>query len=566
MHGSTIRCALLIACAMLGACHGRGAAPFSSSPSNSSSSETTSSPAAADFFGGSATAAPVASERTPAPSQATPQDYLEKKEPDKAIEMMKADPKWIHHHGDDECTPLHHAARLGPPHVVEWLLDHGAEVDAVAYNRLTPLHFADDPAIVRLILAKLPDLTLRDAQDETVLQHAVWFLVGAKKEDEVTRWREIVALYAKALGGIDLFSAIILDDLARVKAILEESPELADNFQEESPLRKAASLGRFEICRYLLEQHQVEADDFNRGSGYPIVKEALRYPSVVKLLIHHGADLKTRFRFRGSRVGFWLVGEDATALHYAAEEGVPETIRLLIDNGVDLFASSRDDLQNGIDQTALDVAAHDGKADIAAAIVNHPLFKLAKPGERQALLDRCLVSDAAPDWDDIGEDRPKLVEVLLDKGANANAMVRGITPMQSAASWIFPNRHAHNAVVRRVVDVLIKHGAKMDLFSAVALGEEDQVIKLLAADRRLINARVDGNAAPLHFAVMMNYPRIVTALLKAGADVNVRSSDPITRGPDETPLDRATFWERNEIAQLLIQAGGKRSKDLDAGK
>jgi len=53
------------------------------------------------------------------------------------------------------------------------LIDNGADVNALAINNRTPLHEAENPAVIELILAKHPDLTIRDpALDEPVLLRA----------------------------------------------------------------------------------------------------------------------------------------------------------------------------------------------------------------------------------------------------------------------------------------------------------------------------------------------------------------------------------------------------------
>jgi ankyrin repeat protein len=308
----------------------------------------------------------------------TPHDYLWNGFAEKAIEIMQADPKWIATRDpEDRCTPLHHAARFGPPTAVQWLLRHGADVNAVAYNQFTPLHFADDPAIVRLILATQPDLTLRDSSGETALQRAASKLADAGSAKVRDQWRQIVALYEEAAGGTDILTAATIGDLERVKAILSQSPAFADDYEGHSPLRRAASRGHVEICRYLLQGFRVDVSDFERGNGYPIIKDAVAYPEIVQLLIEHGADLKTRITWRGGRTGIWIIGDDATALHYAAESGVPATVNLLIDNGVDIFATAHDLADESKTQTALEVAAFFGKAENAQAIVDHPNFDLA---------------------------------------------------------------------------------------------------------------------------------------------------------------------------------------------
>jgi ankyrin repeat protein len=497
-----------------------------------------------------------------ADSLKTPHNYLWNGFAEKAIEMMEADPKWIAARDDeDQCTPLHYAARFGPLLTVEWLLDHGADVNAVAYNQFTPLHLADDPAIVRLILEKQPDLTLRDASGVTAPQRAASELTDARSEKDRDQWRQIVKLYEDATGGADLFTAATVGDLDGVKAILSKSPEFADDFQGRSPLRIAASRGHFKICQYLLEGYRVDVNDFERGVGYPIIKEAVAYPRIVRLLIDHGADLKTRITWQGGRSGVWIIGDDATALHYAADTGVPETIKLLIDSGVDIFATAHDLADKNDKQTALEVAAIFGKADNAQAIVSHPKFDMADPQMRQAILNKCLRLGAFPSWLARDADRPKLMEVLLRKGANPNASEDGVTAIQLAARAIHPTQEKEYEAIKRTIAVLKEHGAKLDLFSAVAIGDEAQVQSLLASDRRLANVRGPDGYPALHLAVSMNYKNIVSALLKADGDVNIRNESEDTGSVGDTALDWADFWDRDEIAKLLIDSGGKRRAD-----
>ena len=95
-----------------------------------------------------------------APRLKTPLDYLRNGYPGKAIELMSADRRLVSARGADECTPLHHAARFGHLDAVKWLLEHGANVNAIAYNGFTPLHLTDDPAVIDLILQHKPDLTI----------------------------------------------------------------------------------------------------------------------------------------------------------------------------------------------------------------------------------------------------------------------------------------------------------------------------------------------------------------------------------------------------------------------
>jgi ankyrin repeat protein len=470
--------------------------------------------------------------------------------------MMEDDPKWIAARDNYECTPLHHAARFAHIAAVKWLLDHGADVNAIAYNGFTPLHLTDDLDVIQLILQKKPDLTIRcRIQGQTPMQRAAEHLVDPRRTHEQKKWRQIIEMFQNAGAEYDILTAIHWDDLERIRAILKKSPKLADNFQGDSPLRTAASLGRLEICRYLIEEHHADLNDFERGTGYPIVKEALAYPQIVRLLIDHGADLKTRITWQGGRTGVWIIGDDATALHYAASDGVPDTIKILIDSGVDIFATAHDAFDKNSRQTALEVAAFFGKGDNAHAIVSHPKFDTADRELREALLDKCLRIGVTPTWLARETQRPKLIEVLLDKGANPNASENGVTAIQSVTREIHPTHEQENSEIKQIVALLTKHGAQADLFSAVALGDEEGIPRLLKAHPQSANARGPDGYPALHFAVGMDYKKIVAMLLEAGGDVDIRNKSDHTGTVGETALHCAAFWGRYDIAKLLLDSG-----------
>ncbi len=148
----------------------------------------------------------------------------------------------------------------------------------------------------------------------------------------------------------------------------------------------------------------------------------MRYPEIVRLLIENGANLEKRITWHGGTSGTWIIGDDATALHFAASDGIAETIKLLIDSGVDIFATTSDLFgSKATEQTALDVAASFGRAENAEAITNHPRFNKADPDLRQRVLDRCLITGSFSRWLDRESNRPNLFRILLNAGANPNA-------------------------------------------------------------------------------------------------------------------------------------------------
>ena len=264
--------------------------------------------------------------------------------------------------------------------------------------------------------------------------------------------------------------------------------------------------------------------------------------------------MKTRITCRGGRTGIWIIGDDATVLHYAAGDGTPETIKLLLDSGVDPFATAHDIFDSDRPQVALEVAVFFGKADNAEAILKHPTFASAAMKIRQPILDACLCQGVFSTSLAGGSQRLKLVQVLLEAGANPNASDDGMTPLQAAARNLHPTADENNAANKEIVALLRKHGATLDFFLAVAIGNLDQVRTMLAQDPKQANTLAHDGYPAIHFAVEMNDREMVTALLAAGCDVNLRNKSEGTGSKGGTPLHNAAFWGRTEIAAQLIAA------------
>jgi ankyrin repeat protein len=466
-----------------------------------------------------------------------------------AVVVLQASPLWA--------GELHDAVISGDRVQVARLLAGGANVNELTYNDYTPLHCADDPAIVELLLRHKPKLGRRDAASaQTPLEHAADEACRGGKDGD--NWRKIVKLLLDAGAYYDIQSAIYLNDLGRVRTLLTDNSKLANGRRgaQSVPLRVAAREGRYEICELLLKAG-ADPDDVEDGNGYSIVQEAVAYPQIVKLLIDAGVDLQRRITWTGGRTGVWVIGDEATVLHYAACDGVPETVNLLIDNGVDIFATAHDSMNELDKQTALEVASFFGRADNAAAILNRPQFSQADADYRKCLLDKCLLIGAAPSWMAEKANRPALIEALLNKGADPNANQNGAPAIQIAVRQIHPNSEDENQDMKKVAAVLLKHGANRDLFSTVAIGDEAQVGRLLNQDPACANERAADGCPALRFAVKMNYRNIVRQLLDAGCDVDIRNKCADEGNLDETALHCAAFWGRVRIARQLLEAGAK---------
>jgi ankyrin repeat protein len=74
---------------------------------------------------------------------------------------------------------------------------------------------------------------------------------------------------------------------------------------------------------------------------------------------------------------------------------------------------------------------------------------------------------------------------------------------------------------RAVADFLVSRGARHHVFSAIALGLEDEVRRIVTSDPAALERRMsryENGQRPLHFAVRFSRPELVALLLELGAD------------------------------------------------
>jgi len=105
-----------------------------------------------------------------------------------------------------------------------------------------------------------------------------------------------------------------------------------------------------------------------------------------------------------------------------------------------------------------------------------------------------------------------------------------------------------------IVAYLLAHGARHNIFSAVAMGEAEVIRELVARTPNDLERRMNGTRMrrmPLHLAVIKNQPASVTTLLDLGAS---------TESLDEagfSALDLAALDGRHDLAQVLMERGAK---------
>jgi ankyrin repeat protein len=267
--------------------------------------------------------------------------------------------------------------------------------------------------------------------------------------------------------------------------------------------------------------------------------------ATVELLLERGLDVNTR-----------ETGDNSYAMHWAAALAHVEVVRLLADAGGDVIGSGDDhelevigwatcwdggdDLEHRAvaDLLVERGARHHifsaialGLADEVRRIVTADPTMLAKPMSRNENFQ-------LPLHFAVRRNRPELLTLLLELGADPLATDGG---GQSASVYA-----AKPGVDREVIAILAQHGA-IDLFGALALGDEARAEEVLRAD----GGRIERTGA-LHLLAKRGELEGVRWLLARGADPNARWSH---WDAEVTPLHLAAAGGHADVVRVLLAAG-----------
>ena len=121
-----------------------------------------------------------------------------------------------------------------------------------------------------------------------------------------------------------------------------------------------------------------------------------------------------------------------------------------------------------------------------------------------------------------------------------------------------------------VADLLLRHGAELDPFTAAALGRTDQLKVLLDRGEAGLQDLSPDGWTPLHLAAFFGHRETAAMLIDRGADMAALSKNEI----GNTPLHAAIAGGRGAVAELLVERGadvnavanGLRPLDIAAGR
>ncbi|NHN29735.1 ankyrin repeat domain-containing protein [Paenibacillus agricola] len=182
----------------------------------------------------------------------------------------------------------------------------------------------------------------------TALIHKDSTLVNARNSEGETailmatylRANEIKELLIDNGVELSIFEAAAVGNTARVKELVEQSPELLSAYSKDgyNPLGLASHFGNEETVKFVLESGaDVNARSRDGNLNNMAIHSAIlgNYEHIIKILISYGADVNAKCE--GSlRLGY-------SALHVAAYFGRDLLIKLFLQHGADKTALNADE-------------------------------------------------------------------------------------------------------------------------------------------------------------------------------------------------------------------------------
>ncbi|XP_052565988.1 uncharacterized protein LOC120424322 [Culex pipiens pallens] len=273
----------------------------------------------------------------------------------------------------------------------------------------------------------------------------------------------------------------------------------------------------------------------------------------------------------GANANLGVTKNGFTALHWAAQNDMPEIIQLLIDKGANIDCITTDNGRTPLNQAAfckstnavkmlLDLGANAnlGRTSDGFTPLHWAAFK-DSPEIIQLLIDKganidCITTDngRTPLHEAVSFKSTNAVKMLLDLGANANLgkTSDGFTPLHWAAFKDSPE----------IIQLLIDKGANIDcittdngrtpLYQAALCKSTNAVKMLLDLGANANLGKTSNGFTPLHWAAHNDMPEIIQLLIDKGANI-----DCITTDNGRTPLHEAVSFKSTNAVKMLLDLG-----------
>jgi len=486
---------------------------------------------------------------------------------DQVKAILGQDAAMVNIQNENGQTPLHRAAYRGHKAIVELLINKGADVNAKDKECQRPLHqlayISPMADIAELLIDAGADINARNNDGNSLL-----FLHLSQQHHRLRgNWvyTDFHGFLVQRGAKLDVFTATLYN-AEHLEKLLQEIPDLAKARRGpdgRTPLHFAADISHFDMVKILLKYGaDVNAQDAKGRTPLQLAAHrhateigyylSVMWSYTIEALLDHGAGEDV---FDNAALGrwdrllklirkdrIWMHARDAggnTPYHIAAWNGKTDALELLLAHGIRAAFT-----KNNEGKTAIDMAAEDGHKSAAELLLRLGAH-LGAPCNIFSAATLGLVREVKKQL----EENPDIANATSSEGKTVLRRVSARWRKEKFfwREWRYEQKEE---ALLAVIDLLLEHDAKMDIWTAASLDRKNDVAALLKTDPALVDAFED-DFAPIHCAALMGHAEEIDLLLDNGASIEARGMWSCT------PLHIAAWTGQREAAETLLNRGAE---------
>lgn len=460
--------------------------------------------------------------------------------------------------GADGLSLLHWAIDQADTFAAEFLVNNGADVNALTPAEQTPLHLTAQKglaATAEQVLKQGADLNRQNRQGNTAIHEAILF--GNVAMVELFLQQPTIEVNCRnAEGHTPLWLALGLEDPTVARTLLARGCDLnLVTSSGDSMLHYAIGKRQEKACLFLIENNcdvsiannsgvtplhlaagagmsTVAAHLLGRGSDVNAADSESRTPLMCAITAGHA--MVTNLLLGAPHVAVNAKdAEGRCALGFALDSAQYDVAAQLLQQG----ASVESPLPSGL--TLLHVAVM--ASDVAAALflLENNADVHARTGDNRTPLQLAIIHGLVD-----------VMDAICDRGADVNSPdAEGVTPLAMALE----------TRQQPIATVLVRHGCDVNghdaqgftllhraILAEDGAGDEFSSTFLMRNGANVNDRDNEEGVSPLHLASELAQKATVAELLRAGADVNAQDNQ------GRTPMHRCIYKDKPEIALMFL--------------